>query len=339
MTEKHLGVPNPGLNLRGGARARVLVARAAFPDIVARLQSVADVEYTEDDRIDPPEVLRARLRDKHGAFITNSERIDAKLLDACPDLRVISTMTVGVDHIDLDACAARGVIVTHAPDVLTETTADFGFALLLAAARQVGDAERYLRAGKWHQWSYDLFAGSDVHGTTLGIVGMGRIGQAIARRAAFGFAMRVLYHNRKPLPSQTEHECRAAYRSLEDLLHESDHVLLALPYSPTARHLIGERELAAMRQGATLVNVARGGVVDEEALVQALQRGHLGAAGLDVFEGEPRVNPALLAAPRVVLTPHIASSSIPTRRAMVALAVDNLIAVLQGMPPLSPFNA
>ena len=339
MTEENVGARSASLKPGSDMRARVLVARAVFPDIVEKLQSVADVEYTQDDRIDPPEVLLARLRDKHGAFITNSERIDSALLDACPDLRVISTMTVGVDHIDLDACAVRGVIVTHAPDVLTETTADFGFALLLAAARQIGDAERFLRAGKWHKWSYDLFAGSDVHGTTLGIVGMGRIGQAIARRAAFGFGMKVLYHNRKPLPSTVEQECRAAYRGLDDLLHESDHVLLALPYSPTARHLIGEREIAAMRQGATLINVARGGVVDEEALVRALHRGHLGAVGLDVFEGEPHVNPALLAAPRVVLTPHIASSSIPTRRAMVKLAVDNLIAVLQGRPPLTPFNA
>ncbi|MBN8745369.1 MAG: D-glycerate dehydrogenase [Thiomonas arsenitoxydans] len=323
-------------NLVADGPLRVLVARAVFPDVIEPLRAVAEVETTPDDAIATPEALRQRLADKHGAFITGSERIDAALLDACPQLLVVSTMTVGVDHIDLAACAERGVIVTHAPDVLTETTADFGFALLLAAARQVGEAERYLRAGQWKKWSVDLFAGADVHGATLGIVGMGRIGQAIARRAAHGFNMRVLYHNRKRLAAHLEDDLRASYRELPELLRESRHVLLALPYSPAAYHLIGATELAQMQPGATLVNIARGGVVDEAALAHALHSGHLGAAGLDVFEGEPAVNPALLAAPRLVLTPHIASSSIPTRRAMAQLAVDNLVAVLQGQPPITP---
>ncbi len=317
-------------------RLRVLVARAAFPDVLARLKDVADVDDTPDDRIETPEGLRLRMRDKHGAFITNSERIDTALLEACPALRVVSTMTVGVDHIDLAACASRGVIVTHTPDVLTETTADLGFGLLLAAARQMADAERYLRAGRWNRWRYDLFAGRDVHGSTLGIIGMGRIGQAIARRAALGFGMQVLYHNRSRLPDAIEQALGAQHRSLDALLTQSHHVLLALPYTPSARHLIGAAELARMQPGATLVNVARGGIVDEIALADALERGHLGAAGLDVFDGEPAVNARLLTAPRVVLTPHIASASIPTRRAMVQLAVDNLCAVLQGQPPLTP---
>ncbi|WP_013122246.1 D-glycerate dehydrogenase [Thiomonas sp.] len=323
-------------NLVADGPLRVLVARAVFPDVIEPLRAVAEVETTPDDAIATPEALRQRLADKHGAFITGSERIDAALLDACPQLLVVSTMTVGVDHIDLAACAERGVIVTHAPDVLTETTADFGFALLLAAARQVGEAERYLRAGQWKKWSVDLFAGADVHGATLGIVGMGRIGQAIARRAAHGFNMRVLYYNRRRLAAHLEDDLRASYRELPELLRESRHVLLALPYSPAAYHLIGATELAQMQPGATLVNIARGGVVDETALAHALQSGHLGAAGLDVFEGEPAVNPALLAAPRLVLTPHIASSSIRTRRAMAQLAVDNLVAVLQGQPPITP---
>ncbi len=323
-------------NLVADGPLRVLVARAVFPDVIEPLRAVAEVETTPDDDVSSPETLRQRLADKHGAFITGSERIDAALLDACPQLLVVSTMTVGVDHIDLAACAERGVVVTHAPDVLTETTADFGFALLLAAARQVGEAERYLRAGQWKKWSVDLFAGADVHGATLGIVGMGRIGQAIARRAAHGFNMRVLYHNRKRLAAHLEDDLRASYRELPDLLRESRHVLLALPYSPAAYHLIGAAELTQMQPGATLVNIARGGVVDETALAHALHSGHLGAAGLDVFEGEPAVNPALLAAPRLVLTPHIASSSIPTRRAMAQLAVDNLVAVLQGQPPITP---
>jgi gluconate 2-dehydrogenase len=321
------------------SRPRVLVARAAFPDILEQLRSVAEVELTADDHIDTPQQLRGRLRDKHGAFITNSERIDVELLDACPLLRVLSTMTVGVDHIDVAACAARGVVVTHAPDVLTETTADFGFALLLAAARQLGGAQDFLRAGQWKKWRYDLFAGSDVHGTTLGIVGMGRIGQAIARRAAHGFGMAVLYHNRTRVAPAIELEYRAAWRSLPELLRQSDHVLLALPYSASAHHLIGAAELAQMRPGATLVNIARGGVVDERALAAALHSGALGAAGLDVFEGEPAVDRLLLEAPRLVATPHIASASLPTRRAMVQLAVDNLCAVLRGEPALTPVRA
>lgn len=317
-------------------RPRVFVARAVFPDIVAQLEAVADVESNPDDAVCAPAQLRERLGDKQGAFITGSERVDRALLDACPELKVVSTMTVGVDHIDLAACVDHGVTVTHAPDVLTETTADFGFALLLAATRQISAAEHYLRDGRWTKWSVDLFAGADVHDTTLGIVGMGRIGQAIARRAVHGFGMRVLYHNRRPLSAEVERELHAEYRSLDDLLRQSRHVLLALPYSAQAHHLIGARELALMQPDATLVNIARGGVVDEIALAKALHDGRLGAAGLDVFEGEPRVDPALLAAPRTVLTPHIASSSVPTRRAMAQLAVDNLIAVLRGQPPLTP---
>ncbi|MGE0073098.1 MAG: 2-hydroxyacid dehydrogenase [Thiomonas sp.] len=318
-------------------RPRVLVARAAFPDLVARLDAVADVSRNADDRVYTPAELRALLADKDGAFITATERIDRELLAACPQLRVISTMTVGYDHIDVAACRQRGIVVTHTPDVLTETTADFGLALLLAAARRVTEAERHLRAGQWTRWSVDFFAGADVHGSVLGIVGMGRIGQAIARRAAGGFGMRVLYHNRHRLPAEVEAAAGGAqYRGLGDLLHESDHVLLALPYSPEARHLISAKELARMKPGATLVNIGRGGLIDEPALAAALQSGQLGAAGLDVFEGEPQVCAELLAAPRTVLTPHIASASIPTRRAMVQLAVDNLLAVLQGRPPLTP---
>lgn len=316
-------------------RPRVLVARAAFPDILARLDAVADVQTNPEDEVYSPELLRRHMADKQGAFITGSERIDRALLDAAPQLRVVSTMTVGVDHIDLAACRERGVVVTHAPEVLTETTADLGFALLLAAARQLGAAEAYLRSGAWDRWSVGLFAGSDVFGTTLGVVGMGRIGQAIARRGAHGFGMRVLYHNRRPLAPEIEAGSAASWRSLPDLLEQSDHVVLALPYAPEARHLIGAAELARMRPGATLVNVARGGVVDEDALVDALASGHLGAAGLDVFEGEPRVNPRLLTAPRVVLTPHIGSASVPARRAMTALAVDNLVAVLSGGAPIT----
>ena len=317
-------------------RPRVLVARRLFDDVLEPLRQAFDVQFNPRDDIASAAELRTQLADKDGVLITASERIDAALLDACPRLRAVATMTVGFDHIDVAACAARGVVVTHAPDVLTETTADFGMALLLGAARQLGESERYLRAGRWKSWSADLFAGSDVHGTTLGIVGMGRIGRAIARRAALGFGMRVLYHNRKPLEPAHERESSASWRSLDELLEQSDHVMLALPYSESARHLIGAGQLARMRRGATLVNIGRGGLVDEPALAAALHSGHLGAAGLDVFEGEPVPNPVLLDAPRLLITPHIASASLPTRRDMVRVAMDNLLAVLRGGEALNP---
>ncbi len=320
-------------------RARVLVARRLFDDVLEPLRQSFELHCNPDDAIASPAQLRALAADQDGLLITATERIDEALLDACPRLRVVATMTVGFDHIDVDACARRGVVVTHAPDVLTETTADFGMALLLGAARQLGDAQTYLRAGRWTRWSADLFAGSDVHGTTLGIVGMGRIGRAVARRAALGFGMRVLYHNRRPLDAALERESGASWRSLDELLQQSDHVLLALPYSDAARHVIGAPQLARMRRGATLVNIGRGGLVDEPALAAALHSGHLGAAGLDVFEGEPVPNPVLLQAPRLLITPHIASASLPTRRAMARVAVDNLLAVLRGAAPLTPVPA
>jgi gluconate 2-dehydrogenase len=247
-------------------------------------------------------------------------------------------MAVGYNNVDLPACTARGVLVSNAPDVLTQTTADFGFALMMAAARRITESERFLRRGEWTQWSYDLFAGADVHGATLGVLGMGRIGQAIARRGALGFGMRVLYHNRSQLSAGIEAELHATYVTKEGLLRDSDHLVTVVPYSPASHHTIGAAELALMKPTATLTNIARGGVVDDAALAQALRERRIAAAGLDVFEGEPAVHPDLLNVPNVVLTPHIASASIPTRRAMAHLAVDNLIAALgvgphAGRPP------
>ena len=222
--------------------------------------------------------------------------------------------------------------------MLTETTADFGFALLLATARRVCEGERFLRAGQWQRWRYDMLAGSDVYGSTLGIIGMGRIGQAIARRAALGFGMQVLYHNRSRLPADTESALGARWVDKAKLLAQADHVMLVVPYSPQTHHLVGATELAQMKPSATLVNIARGGVVDDAALAQALVAGRIAAAGLDVFEGEPAVHPALLQAPNAVLTPHIASASIPTRRAMANLAADNLIAFFSGQRAPTALN-
>ncbi|MFY7865979.1 2-hydroxyacid dehydrogenase [Roseateles sp.] len=318
------------------ARPSVLVARRIFPDIVQRLREHFEVEEPLDDEPLPqPELIR-RLQGKVGLFATGTELIDATLLQACPDLRAVCLMTVGYNNVDLAACAARGVVVTNAPDVLTETTADFGFALLLAAARRVTEAEHYLRAGRWKQWNIDLLAGADVHGSTLGVLGMGRIGQAIARRAALGFGMRVIYHNRSRLAPELEAPLGAQWVDKTELLRRADHLIIVVPYTPAAHHLIGAPELALMKPSATLVNIARGGVVDDAALAEALAAGRLAAAGLDVFEGEPQLNPALLALSNVVLTPHIASASIATRRAMCNLAVDNLIAALTGGQVLTP---
>jgi gluconate 2-dehydrogenase len=316
------------------SRPAVLVARGVFPEVLERLREHFDVEANPDDSVWPAPVLRARLQGKVGVFTTGSERIDAVLLDAHPQLRAVCNMAVGYNNIDLEACTARGVLVSNTPDVLTETTADFGFALMMATARRITESEHFLRAGHWTKWSFDMFAGAEVHGATLGVLGMGRIGQAIARRGALGFGMRVIYHNRSRLVAATEQQLGARWVDKAELLREADHLVIVVPYSPQSHHLIGASELAQMKPTATLTNIARGGVVDDAALAAALRERRIAAAGLDVFEGEPSVHPDLLTVPNVVLTPHIASASVATRRAMANLAADNLIAAL-GCGPLA----
>jgi len=318
------------------SKPKILVARAIFPETIERLSQHFEVESNQADESWSKEQLIARLKGKQGAFTTGSERIDAAVLDACPDLKICANMAVGYNNFDVDAMAAHGVLGTNAPDVLTETTADFGFALLMATARRITESEHFLRAGKWQKWSFDMFAGSDIHGSTLGIIGMGRIGQGIAKRGAHGFGMKVVYHNRSRLDAALEAECKASYVSKEELLKTADHVVLVVPYSPASHHTIGAAELALMKPTATLVNIARGGIVDDEALALALREKRIAAAGLDVFEGEPKVHPDLLTVPNVVLTPHIASATVPTRRAMADLAADNLIAWFSGKGPLTP---
>ncbi|GER11910.1 2-hydroxyacid dehydrogenase [Variovorax boronicumulans] len=318
------------------SKPKILVARAVFPETLARLAQHFEVESNQADETWSKDQLIAKLQGKQGAFTTGSERIDAAVLDACPELKICANMAVGYNNFDVDAMAARGVLGTNAPDVLTETTADFGFALLMATARRITESEHFLRAGKWEKWSYDMFAGSDIHGSTLGIIGMGRIGQGIARRGAHGFGMNVIYHNRSRLDATLEAECKARYVGKEELLKTADHVVLVVPYSPASHHTIGAAEIALMKPTATLVNIARGGIVDDAALAVALREKRIAAAGLDVFEGEPKVHPDLLTVPNVVLTPHIASATVPTRRAMADLAADNLIAWGTGKGPLTP---
>ena len=320
------------------SKPAVLVCRAVFPDIVNRLREHFEVETNQADVVWSPAELVQRLQGKAGVFITGTQPIDAALLEACPRLKAVCSMAVGYNNVDVPACTARGVVVSNAPDVLTETTADFGFALMMATARRIAESEHFLRSGAWTKWSVDAFAGTDVHGATLGVLGMGRIGQAIARRGALGFDMSVVYHNRSRLDPAIETELGARWVDKETLLRASDHLVIVVPYSAESHHLVGATELALMKPTATLTNIARGGVVDDAALAAALREHTIAAAGLDVFEGEPAVHPDLLTVPNVVLTPHIASASLPTRRAMANLAVDNLIAALgfgprAGAPP------
>ncbi|CAG9239095.1 Glyoxylate reductase [Paraburkholderia sabiae] len=318
---------------------KILVARPIFPDVIERLKQHFDVEWNNGDVL-PADELKRRIADKDGA-LTAGDVIDASVLAVAPRLRVVSNMAVGYNNFDMAAFNASNVLGTNTPDVLNESTADFGWALMMAAARRIAESEHWLRAGKWDKWSYDGFLGSDLYGSTLGVIGMGRIGQALARRAR-GFNMNVLYHNRSRVSPEIEGELNATYASKEDLLRLADHVVLVLPYSAESHHTIGAAELALMKPTATLTNIARGGIVDDAALAVALREKRIAAAGLDVFEGEPKLNQALLGVPNVVLTPHIASATEATRRAMANLAADNLIAALgegprAGRPP-NPIN-
>jgi gluconate 2-dehydrogenase len=320
------------------SKPRILVARAVFPETLARLEQHFEVESNQADATWSQPELIARLQGKAGALTTGTERIDATLLAACPQLKVCANMAVGFNNFDVPAMSSRKVLATNTPDVLTETTADFGFALLMATARRICESEHYLRAGQWTKWRYDMFAGAEVHGSTLGILGMGRIGQGIARRGAHGFGMNVIYHNRSRLAPELEAACQARYVGKEELLQTADHLVLVLPYTAQSHHAIGAAEIALMKPTATLVNIARGGIVDDAALAQALKAGRIAAAGLDVFEGEPKVHPDLLTVPNVVLTPHIASATVTTRRAMADLAADNLIGFLVDGKPPTPLN-
>ncbi|HET6432609.1 D-glycerate dehydrogenase [Dyella sp.] len=323
-------------------RYKVWVSRPLFAEALARLDQHVTLVAEATERQHSPAQLRERLADVDAAIIGLSDRVDAATLAGNERLRVIANLAVGYNNLDIDALTRAGVLACNTPDVLNETTADYAWALLLAAARRVGAAERWLRSGQWTgTMRIDDWLGVDLHGRTLGILGMGRIGQAVARRAG-GFDMRVLYHNRHRLPEVTERQCAARWVDQPTLLAESDHLVLALPYTPGNHHIIGAAELARMKRGSVLVNIARGGLVDEAALAAALAAGQLAAAGLDVYEDEPVVHPALLALDQVVLSPHLGSASADTRRNMAHLAVDNVLAGLglgsaAGDPP-TPIN-
>jgi gluconate 2-dehydrogenase len=320
-------------------KPKILVARAIFPEALAKLEDSFEVRSNQEDRIFSPEELQKELSGVVGALVAGSEKIDANALAHAKDLKIVANISVGYNNFDLPAITAAGVMASNTPDVLTDTTADFGFALLMATARRITESEHWVRAGHWDKWSIvNNPLGMDLHHSTIGIIGMGRIGQGIAKRA-LGFGMNVIYHNRSQLSEADEKACGAQYVSKEELLRTADHVVLVLPYSAQSHHTIGAKEIALMKPTATLVNIARGGIVDDAALAQALKEKKIFAAGLDVFEGEPTVHPELLKLSNVVLAPHIASATEKTRRAMVDLAVENLRAALDGKKPPSLINA
>lgn len=319
-------------------KPKLLVARPIFQSVIDDLSAFFDVTSNQPDTPWTADSWQQAVAGHDAALTTGSDPINGNVLGTNPRLKIAANMAVGYNNFDVPAMTALGVTATNTPDVLTETTADFGFALLMATARRMTESEHYLRAGQWKQWRYDMFAGAEVHGSTLGILGMGRIGQAIARRGAHGFGMNVIYHNRSQLDAATEAECKARFVDKETLLKTADHLVLVLPYSAQSHHAVGAAEIAQMKPSATLINIARGGIVDDAALAEALKNKQIAAAGLDVFEGEPALNPALLTVPNVVLTPHIASSTVQTRMAMAKLAADNLVAYFKAGQALTPLN-
>jgi glyoxylate reductase len=314
---------------------KVLVTRE-IPSAGLRALEPFDVRVLHERPPERGELLDA-VRGVSGILSTATEKMDGELMDAAgEDLKVIANMAVGYDNVDVEASAERGIVVTNTPGVLDETTADVAFMLLLAAARRLGEGERLLRAGRWEWWGPKQLMGRDVWGKRLGIVGFGRIGQAVARRAR-GFGMEVLYHNRSR-KEEAEQELGARYVEFDELLETVDFVSVHTPLTDETHHLIGPKELGRMKRTAVLVNTSRGPVVDEAALAEALAGGRIFAAGLDVYEEEPKVHPKLLELENVVLAPHIGSASVETRDRMAALAAENLAAVLRGEDPKTPVN-
>jgi glyoxylate reductase len=312
------------------SKPKVLVTRDLPGDAISRLRQCCSVDLpTPDEELSHGRLVE-HLVDKQGLLCLLTDRIDAEVLAKAPLLKAISVCAVGYNNVDVKEATRRNILVTNTPGVLRETTADLAWALLMAAARRIPEGDRMVRSGRFVGWSPSLLLGHDVHGKTLGIVGMGDIGTAVARRAA-GFGMRILYHNRNPSPLATE--VGAEMVSLDHLLCNADFVSLHVPLSQSTRHLIGKRELDMMKPTAILINVSRGEVIDEAALVEALKKGRIAGAGLDVFENEPRMTVGLASLDNVVLTPHIGSASVETRERMAGMAVENLVDVLEGRRP------
>jgi len=322
----------------GSTRRRVLVTRHLPQQALDRIEARCDMTLHDGEGAMPRDQLLTAVAGKAGAITLLTDRVDDEFLDAAgPQLKIVANYAVGFDNVDVDACTRHGVLTSNTPEVLTETTADTAFALMIAAARRIAEGDRRIRSRAPWTWGPLMMLGQDVHHKTLGVVGFGRIGQALARRAR-GFAMRVLYHDVYRPPAEFEQELGAEYRDLEDLLRESDFVSLHTNLTPQTRHLINAERLAIMKPTAVLVNTSRGPVIDEEALAQALRQGQIFAAGLDVFEREPDVHPGLLGCENAVLIPHLGSATVQTRLAMANLAVDNLFAALEDMRPPTLLN-
>jgi glyoxylate reductase len=318
-------------------KPRVLITRLLPEPALALVQQACEVQYYAVDQHLPSAELRRAISDKVGVISQITDRMDAEVLALGPSLKVVANVAVGYDNIDVGAATGRGIVVTNTPDVLTETSADLAWGLLYSIARRIPEGDRFVRAGKWHEWKLMLLLGHDVYGQTLGIVGMGRIGREMARRAQ-GCHMRILYHNRQRVDSALEAELGATWVDLPELLQQADFVTLHVPLSAATTHCIGAPELRLMKPTAYLINTARGAVVDEAALIQALREGWIAGAALDVYEHEPEVPQALKELDNVVLVPHIGSASVATRRRMALMAAQNLLAVLRGQPPPHAVN-
>lgn len=310
----------------------VVITREIFDDVMDYLKPHCAVDGNQADVPYTPDALATKLAGCEGLMCALTDKIDAALLARAPQLKVVANIAVGYNNVDVPACTARGIKVTNTPGVLDDSTADLAFALMLATARRVTEVESYIRKGEWTGWKLKQWLGVDVHHATLGIIGMGRIGQAIAKRAA-GFDMTVIYHNRKRVAPEIEARVHATHVGMDELLAQSDFIILQMPYSPDTHHLIGAAQLAKMKPNAILINSTRGGVVDDKALIHALKTGVIRAAGLDVFEGEPKLDAGFLDLKNVVLAPHIGSSTEATRRAMAMTAAQNLVAALSGQKP------
>ena len=319
-------------------KPKILITRRVFPEIVASLAGQFEVDHNESDDILSADALRARAQGCAGVIACLTEKIDVAFFDACPTVKVVSNIAVGYNNIDINEASKRGVKITNTPGVLDDTTADLTFALLMAAARRITETERRLRNGEWQKgFALQQWLGTDIHHASLGIIGMGRIGQTIARRAS-GFEMKVRYHNRTRLDAAIEAKLNVTLASKQDILRESDFVVVMVPYSAATHHLIKAEDLALMKPTAIFINTARGGVVDDLALIDALKHKRIAGAGVDVFEGEPALNPDFLKLDNVVLTPHIGSATHATRLRMATLAAENITVALTGKIPANLVN-
>jgi glyoxylate reductase len=324
--------------MNAAERPRILVTRRLPPAPMGAIAERFDADVWEGDEAIPRDRLLERIRGKVAAITLLTERVDGELLDAAgPDLRIVANYAVGFDNIDVDECTKRGVLATNTPEVLTETTADTAWALMMAAARRVPEGDRFLRSGTPWIWGPEMMLGQDVHGKVLGIVGFGRIGQAVARRGK-GFGMSVLYFDVYKPSSDVEQVLNAAYRDLDELLAEADFISVHVALTPETRHLFGAEQFRKMKPTAVLVNTSRGPVIDEAALVEALREGQLFGTGLDVFENEPEVHPGLVDLDNAVVIPHLGSATVETRDAMGMVAVDNVTAALEGRRPPTLLN-